>query len=243
MVKSSNTDCEKCKTRCKSVFCDMGDKGLSELSDGKVTNVYKKGSTIFHHTYPTFGLYCMSSGKVKISKFGNNGKESIVRIAGPGDVIGHRSLFSTEHFSATATVIEEAKICFFNKNLIFKLLKEDKSLGINLIRRLTKEMGEAEATTAAMAQKDVSERLAGFFMNLLQSYGVEEENRTLINIRLTREEIASMIGTANETVIRSISKFKKIGILEQDEKKLYIINKELLKEVAESGLRKKIKMG
>jgi CRP-like cAMP-binding protein len=239
MGKSPNTDCEKCESRCKSVFCDMGEKGLSELSHGKVTNIYKKGSTIFHHTNPAFGLYCMSSGKVKISKFGNNGKESIVRIADPGDVIGHRSLFSTEHFNATATVIEEAKICFFNKNLIFKLLKEDKSLGLNLIRRLSKEMGEAEAKTAAMLQKDVSERLAGFFMNLLQSYGVEEGNRTLINIRLTREEIASMIGTANETVIRFISKFKDEGILEQDGKNLYVINKERLKEVAEFGLLKK----
>lgn len=217
----------------------MGEKGLSELSHGKVTNTYKKGSTIFHHTNPVFGLYCMSSGIVKISKFGNNGKESIVRIAGPGDVIGHRSLFSTDHFNATATVIEEAKICFFNKNLIFKLLNEDKSLGINLIRRLSKEMGEAEAKTAAMTQKDVSQRLAGFFMNLLKSYGVEEGKKTLINIRLTREEIASMIGTANETVIRFISKFKDDGILEQDRKNLYVINKERLKEVAEFGLLKK----
>jgi CRP-like cAMP-binding protein len=239
MDKSLNTDCEKCKTRCKSVFCDMGEKGLSELSHGKVTNTYKKDSTIFHHTNPVFGLYCMSSGIVKISKFGNNGKESIVRIAGPGDVIGHRSLFSTDHFNATATVIEEAKICFFNKNLIFKLLNEDKSLGINLIRRLSKEMGEAEAKTAAMTQKDVSQRLAGFFMNLLKSYGVEEGKKTLINIRLTREEIASMIGTANETVIRFISKFKDDGILEQDRKNLYVINKERLKEVAEFGLLKK----
>jgi CRP-like cAMP-binding protein len=76
-------------------------------------------------------------------------------------------------------------------------------------------------------------------MNLLQSYGVEEGNRTLINIRLTREEIASMIGTANETVIRFISKFKDEGILEQDGKNLYVINKERLKEVAELGLLKK----
>lgn len=234
-----HTVCEECESRFKSVFCDMGDKGLSELSHGKVTNIYKKGSTIFHHTNPANGLYCVSSGIVKISKFGKNGKELIVRIADPGDVIGHRSLFSSEHFNATATVIEEAKICFFYKNLIFKLLKEDKSLGLNLIRRLSKEMGEAEAKTAGLLQKDVSERLAGFFMNLLQNYGVEEGNRTLINIKLTREEIASMIGTANETVIRFISKFKDEGILEQGKKGLYVINKERLKEVAEFGLLKK----
>lgn len=232
MDKLHPVDCEKCVNKDKSVFCDMQDKSLAGVSHNKSINIYKKGQTVFFQANTPFGLYCINSGKVKISKFGNNGKESIIRIAGPGDVLGHRSLFSDEYYTATATVMEDANICFFNKIYIFKLLKDEPSLAINMIQKLSKDMGAAEARTASMFQKDVSERLAEFFLTLMKAYGVEENGRCRLDIKLTREEIASIIGTANETVIRFISEFKQEGIIEQEGKTLYVIDKERLLERA-----------
>lgn len=195
-------------------------------------NTYKKGHTIFYQGNPPFGLYCVSSGKIKISKVGNDGKESIIRIAHAGDVLGHRSLFSNENYSATATTIEDAAICFIDKKFIYKAIQEQPTIALNLIQKLSREMGAAEAMSASMCQKNVRERLAELFLMLQKTYGIEEKGRIKLDIKLTREEIASMIGTANETVIRFISEFKEEGLIEQDGKTISIVNEKKLMDFA-----------
>jgi CRP-like cAMP-binding protein len=205
---------------------------LAQVSDRKVMNVYKKGHTIFFQGNPPFGLYCIKSGKIKISKVGNDGKESIIRIAAEGDVLGHRSLFSEENYTATATVMEDATICFIDKKFIYKAIHDEPSVALNLIQKLSREMGSAEAKSASMSQKNVRERLAELFLMLRKSYGVVEEKRIKLDIKLTREEIASMVGTANETVIRFISEFKDEGLIEQEGKTIYILDESRLVEFA-----------
>lgn len=224
--------CMDCPSRAKGIFCDLKLPVLKELSDHKVANTYKKGHTIFHQGNPPFGLYCVHSGKIKVSKIGADGKETIIRIANPGDVLGHRSLFSGQNYNATATTLEESSICFIDKKLIYKIINEQPSVALHLIQRLSAEMGAAEARSASMFQKNVRERLAELFITLKKTYGVEEGNRCRLNIKLTREELASMIGTANETVIRFISEFKEEGLIEEEGKVIYLVDQERLLEFA-----------
>jgi CRP-like cAMP-binding protein len=227
-----NIDCEHCQSKDKGIFCQLEHAALSEVDHNKVMNNYKKGQTIFFQGNPPFGLYCINSGKIKVSKLGNDGKESIIRIAGPGDVLGHRSLFSQENYTATATVIEDAAICFLDKKFIYKAVEKEPTIALNLIQKLSKEMGSAEARSAALSQKNVRERLAELFLMLKKTYGVQEENRWRLDIKLTREEMASMVGTANETVIRFISEFKEEGLIEQEGKTIYVIDEDRLLEFA-----------
>lgn len=227
-----NVSCENCSSRGKGIFCELEHFALKEVSDCKVMNIYKKGHTIFHQGNPPFGLYCVNSGKIKISKMGNDGKEAIIRIAHEGDVLGHRSLFSNESYNATATIIEDAAICFIDKKFIYKAIQNQPTIAIQLIQKLSKEMGAAESMTASMSQKNVRERLAELFLMLKQTYGIKENGRIRLDIKLTREEIASMIGTASETVIRFISEFKDEGILEQEGKVIFIKDEDKLLDFA-----------
>lgn len=227
-----NVSCENCASRGQGIFCDLDKTSLKDVSDNKVMNIYKKGHTIFHQGNPPFGLYCVNSGKIKISKIGNDGKESIIRIAHEGDVLGHRSLFSDENYNATATILEDAAICFIDKKFIYKAVQNHPSIALQLIQKLSKEMGAAESMTASMSQKNVRERLAELFLMLQQTYGVKENGRIRLNIKLTRDEMASMIGTASETVIRFISEFKDEGIIDQEGKTIFIKNEEKLLEFA-----------
>ena len=232
IVKIKNVDCEHCEARGKGIFCELEAVALSEVSASKVMNTYKKGHTIFFQGNPPFGLYCVNSGKIKVSKIGSDGKESIIRIASGGDVLGHRSLFSNENYTATATVIEDAAICFIDKKFIYKAIAEQPSVAIGLIQKLSLEMGSAESRNASLSQKTVRERLAELLLMLEKSYGIIEENRTRLDIKLTREELASMVGTANETVIRFISEFKEEGLIEQEGKVIFILDHERLLEFA-----------
>ncbi len=227
-----NVECENCKSKDKGIFCQLEHAALSDVSHNKVMNSYKKGQTIFFQGNPPFGLYCINSGKIKVSKLGNDGKESIIRIAGPGDVLGHRSLFSDENYTATATVIEDAAICFVDKKFIFKALQDEPTIALNLIQKLSREMGAAETRTAGLSQKNVRERLAELLLTLKKSYGIQEGNRWRLDIKLTREEMASMVGTANETIIRFFSEFKEEGLIEQEGKIIFITDEKRLIEFA-----------
>jgi CRP-like cAMP-binding protein len=228
-----STSCDNCNARTFGIFCDLDHSALAKVGMNKVMNFYKKGQTIFFQGNPPFGLYCISTGKIKVSKVGSDGKESIVRIAGAGDVLGHRSLFSKENYSATATVIEDASICFFDKNFIYGALKTEPSIALNLIEKLSKDMGAAESRNAAMSQKNARERLAELFLTFIKNYGIEEsDGRIRLDIKLNRDEIAAMVGTAHETIIRLISEFKEEKILEQEGKIVFIIDEKKLLEFA-----------
>jgi len=93
-------------------------------------------------------------------------------------------------------------------------------------------MGQAEARNASMSQKNVCERLAELLLNLKNKYGVKEDHGWRLDIKLTREEMAAIIGTANETVIRTISDFRNEGILDQIGKTIYITDVKKLESFA-----------
>ncbi len=230
IIKASH--CEKCECHGKGIFCGIQAGSIQDMSENKVLNTYKKGQTLFFQGNPAFGVYCIKTGKIKISKVGEDGKEIILRIAGPGDILGHQNLYSNDHYTATATVIEEASVCFLDKKYMLSLIAKEPEIALNVIRRLSNEMAASENRNAAMTYKNVRERLAELLLTFKNSYGVSEHGRIRLDIKLTREEIASMVGTANETVIRFISEFKEEGILEQEGKVIYITNVEKLRKTA-----------
>ncbi len=177
------------------------------------------------------GLYCINSGKVKIYQCGFEGKEQIIRLAKDGDVIGYRALISGEGYSATATVIEDSKICMIPKEYFFELLQNNPDITRSVMKLLASELKEAESKITNLAQKPVIERLAEVLLMLKEYYGNEDEDNSL-NISITREEIANIVGTATETTIRLLSELKKDGILELSGKKIRIINFDSLLKLA-----------
>ena len=225
--------CDKCPSRGQGIFCELGKSDLDELSVQKVTNNFKKGQTLFMEGNPPFGLYCISNGNIKLTKTGEDGKESIVRIACAGDVIGHRSVFTDEYYSATATAMDDARVCFIDKKYILKMVKEKPTVAYNLISRLGRDLGASEDKIASFSQRNVRERVAELLLTLKSSHGIKnEENATLINLKLTREEMASLVGTATETLIRFMSELKEEQIIKQQGKNIVILNEQRLIEFA-----------
>jgi CRP-like cAMP-binding protein len=131
----------------------------------------KKGQVLFHQGGLSNGIFCLKSGKVKISKIGRAGKETILDIAGPGGVLAHQQLFSGDTCIATATVIEEAKICFIEKKSINEAIEKNPLIALNVIRRLSKEINIVYERNAAMSHKNLRERLAELLLMLKESYG------------------------------------------------------------------------
>ena len=232
MIKQKNVSCETCTCVSRGIFCDLENKSMDQISKFKVMNHYKKGQTLFTEGSPNFGLYCVNSGKIKVTKTAADGKETILRIVGPGDVLGHQNILTNDKNLVTATMIEEGSVCFIDRKFVQELIVEESSVAMNIIRKLSAEMAQSENRNAAMSNKNVRERLADLLIALKSSYGVKEANRTRLDIKLTREEMASIVGTANETIIRFISEFKEEGILEQEGKVIYLLDENKLNRTA-----------
>jgi CRP/FNR family transcriptional regulator len=222
-IDYNNHSCEDCKNRAGSVFCNLKEAELLELSIHKGCFTYKKGDTIFREgTYPN-GLFCMNEGKVKLVQTGNEGREQIVRLAGNADILGYRALICNDKYSSSAVALETSSVCFIPRDTFFAILSKNSDLMGKMMRLLAYDLKNAEHRIVEMAQKPVRERVAEMLLLLKETYGVEKDGKTLA-VALSREELASLCGTATETTIRFISEFKQGGYIAADGKKIKILN-------------------
>ena len=232
MTKKVNMPaCDDCASRLCSVFNELSDEEMEEISHSKGGNLYKRGQIIFYEgTHPS-GLYCINYGKIKIYKIDHTGKEQIVRLAKGGDILGYRSLISGELYSSFASPLEDSLICFIPRSVFFSLLQTNANLSMKIMKMLSMDLKSAETRIANMAQKPVRERLAETLLILKEFYGVEDDKATL-DVALTREDLANVVGTATETVIRLLSEFKHDRIIDLKGRKIKIIDPILLVKTA-----------
>lgn len=225
--------CTLCDHLKDSLFNGLQPEDLSRINNHKTCVLYKKGQNIFYEgTRPT-GLFCMNGGKVKVVKNDVQGKEFILYIAKPGDFLGYRALLSEEFYGATATVLEDAKICFIPREDFFEVLQKNPVFMRKVVKEVCKEMGVMEERMAEIAHKSVRERLAGSLLMLKETYGMEGEKSELIDIALSREDLASIVGTASETIIRLLSEMKSENIISFEGKKIRVLDPKKLARQAD----------
>lgn len=224
--KSAHVDlqCQFCKSRGESHFSELPNEDLEVISEHKSCVAYKKGQTLFYEGTRPMGVFCINHGKVKVYKMGSNGKEQILFIAKPGDFLGYRSLLSEEFYGASATVLEQAAICFIPKSDFLSILNRNPAFFQKLMKAVCQELGVMEEKLAQLAQKSVRERLAATIIMLKETYGMEGEGSDVIDIALSREDLANIVGTATETVIRLLSDFKSDGLIALKGKKIQVID-------------------
>ncbi len=215
--------CSLCDHLKDSLFNGLNADELARINTHKTCIQYKKGQNIFYEGTRPMGLYCMNGGKVKVYKNNLQGKEFILYISKPGDFLGYRALLSEEFYAASATVLEDAKICFIQKEDFFEVLQKNPVFMKRVVKSICSEMGIMETKLAELAHKSVRERLAASLLMLKETYGMEGESSELIDISLTRDDLASIVGTATETVIRLLSEFKNEGLITFEGKKIRVL--------------------
>jgi CRP/FNR family transcriptional regulator, polysaccharide utilization system transcription regulator len=227
-----NDKCHQCDSRKDSILRNLNQNDLDRLSSAKGMNFYKKGQGIFlEGTLPT-GLYCIKSGKVKVSKLGLEGKEQTVRLLKQGDVIGYRSLLSSERYQASAIALEDSEICFFQKNSINSMLQNDALLRNEVFNLMANDIKLAEQQIVNLAQRSVKQRICSSLLNLIEIYGYKKDQKT-IDIQISKKQLSEIVGTAPETVSRLLSELSQEKIVQSKKYYFEIINIALLRRSAE----------
>jgi len=232
-VKIKNTPCQLCLSRKFSMFAGLSEQHLCSLSDSKNFISHKKGQILFYENTKPLGIFCINDGVVKVFKTASNGKEQIIRLAKKGDFLGYTSLIGEDVYSTTASIVEDAQICFVPKETFLNVLAEDMNFHTRITQALCKDLGIMESKLTDATQKSIRERLALTLLKLGDSYGVDGGEKQKIDITLTREEIAGLVGTATETVIRLLSEFKKDLLIDLQGKKIIILDKKGLARLSD----------
>ncbi|MCC7331513.1 MAG: Crp/Fnr family transcriptional regulator [Flavobacteriales bacterium] len=214
--------CESCDSRPKSVFCALAGNEMHDISSNKGSSFYERGQVIFHEGNRINGIYCVNKGKIKIYQTGSEGKEQIIRFAKEGDIIGYRALLSEGPLSASAATLEESIVCFIPKSFVLNIIQNNPNFNFKLLKMLSKELGEAARIITDLAQKPVRERLAESLLLLKNTFELDEEKN--IQVKLSREELANIVGTATESVIRLLSEFKKDKLIDIEGRNIKLIN-------------------
>ena len=230
-VPSGDNGLSDCDVSHKRIFSTLNTEELEQLDQAKVCLFFKKGQHVFNEGSYPLGLYCLDAGKVKLEHSGDEGKMQIVRMKKAGDLLGYRALFCSEKYNASAVAIEDTNLFFIPKDAFFAVLKMNHRLALDMLRLLAHDLRTAENHLTELAQKPVRERLAKALLFLRETYGVEQ-NQVTINVLLSREEIADLVGTATETAIRLLSEFRQEGIIKFVGKKISILNLKKLNQTA-----------
>ena len=221
-IHSPNIPCELCSSRKFSLFSDLPDAQICAISDHKNLISHRRGQILYYEGTKPLGIFCINSGVVKIYKTASNGKEQIIHLAQKGDFLGYAALLGEENYSNSSMIIEDAKICFVPKEVFINSLLQNSEFFRRVAKSLSHEIGVMEEKLTNATQKSIRERLAYVLLQLGNSYGVEGGGNQRIDLTLSREEIAGIVGTATESVIRLLSEFKRDNLIELEGKKIII---------------------
>ncbi|RKS02278.1 MULTISPECIES: Crp/Fnr family transcriptional regulator [unclassified Flavobacterium] len=223
--------CEQCIVRQFSSLKALTKDELLKMADCKTSYTIKKGDPIFEEGEVTNGIYCIKDGVCKLSKLSSNGKDQIVKLVKPGELLGQRSMISEEPANLSAVALEDMEVCFIPKNEIIQFFNQNNQFSMNLMKTICGDLKDADDHMVSLAQKNVKERLAGTLIYLDENFGNDTDGA--LRLQLSREELAGIIGTATESCIRLLSELKKSGLIDLIGKKIKIVDKNKLRRIAD----------
>ncbi|WP_109700619.1 Crp/Fnr family transcriptional regulator [Chitinophaga deserti] len=213
---------DKWDVKSESILADLPPDVFQLLTNHMSEQVYKKNELIFREgAYPS-GIFYITKGKVKKYKVDNDGKEQIIYLAVTGQLFGYHAVLSEARYSDSAAVLEESTVAFIPKEDFLNALDYSPLLTRRLLKNLSHEFAVLANSLSVFSLKTVRERLALQLILIREKYKENYVDGMLIEISISREDLASLVGTARENIVRVLSEFKEENILESKGRKIMI---------------------
>lgn len=229
-------DCQRCDSRHRGIFCELAPSSVIRLARERETVQRAKGMVLLRQGAASRGIHCIRSGCVKVYRSDSSGRQYISRLAGPGDAVGLACLFSTMPCATTAEVIEPGTICFVRRETILDILKEDSQVALRVMQALSNHLERSEEERAHLALATVRQRLARLLILIARNHadreGTAEEHGRRIRLTLSRGELAELVGTAPETVMRLLREFRETRLVDLNGREMVVRNAPRLLELA-----------
>ena len=216
-MKKINADCADCTNSNCFIKKHLHLEKMQAFVAQKTHYSCKKGQQFMIEGAPMQGLYFIYSGKAKVLKTGIYGKEQIVRLTKEGDTIGFRGFGTSNRYLISASAIEDTVLCNFSNEVMQAILHNIPEFTYDLMLFYAEELNKSENNVKKIAQMNVRERVIDTLLYLHRKFGT---NNNIIDISLSRKEIADFAGTTEEQVTRVISSLKREELIKTVGKKI-----------------------
>lgn len=202
---------------------------LKKLSVNRRTKVYKKKEIIFSEEGQPVYLYFLVRGKVKVYRSHEYGKELITTLHKEGDFFGYQALLENKAYAETAEALEESEVCLIPREDFHALLNSNIGVMRSFIKLLSGNVAEKEKQLVNLAYSSVRKRVAEALLHLQERYSLPAEQK--FSMAISREDLANMVGTATESLIRTLSEFKEDQLIEIKGSSITLLHPEKLKKL------------
>lgn len=213
-----------------NIFTQLGEEFLQKIDSISIIRTYAKGRIIFMEGEPGEAFFYIKSGLVKIYKVSSEGREHILHILNEGHVFAEVTLFANTTYPATAEVLEDAQIGIIKNSDLEKLIAENPMLSLELIKYLNNRLVEAQNKVRNLALYDTFGRTAQALVKLAEEHGKKTNQGIELDLGISRQELADIVGTTRETVIRVLAAFKKEKSIELEKSNIIIKRLDKIKQ-------------
>lgn len=205
--------CGACHVRARSDLNVLSDQELSDIGKSRRRLDYRPGETVFSMGDPNGGLYCVSAGVVAVRKLGPDGQAVLLSLAYPGEVLGYRSLLTGSEHKTSAEALGPAVICRIDPSVVTRMLDRNQGFGLQLLRRAARDVDDAHETILQHATLSNRNRLLHLLVVLLDRHSRPDSDGSLsLELPVSRRDLASMVGTRQETLSRIIGRIEDEGL-------------------------------
>ena len=199
---------------------------LPAIDNNRKSFHFKKGELLFKEGDNMDGMYFINTGLVKVHKHWNNDKELILRLAKNGDIVGHRGLGTDTIYPVSGTALEPTDVCYIDLDFFNSTLKVNPDFLYQLMMFFASELKESEKRMRNLAHMTVKGRIANALLYLNEKFGTTPEGN--INIKLSRQDLASYTGTTYETLFRTMNELAEEKAIRMDGKTIIILQEKIL---------------
>lgn len=214
--------------RNAQLFAKLSGDETDEVARHMTRHRFRRGQIVFHQGDPSGRLFVVVSGWVKLTRQSDTGEELLIDVFGPGSIFGEVSIFTNEPRTGTVTAIEPVSMSALSRDSFYKLVLSQPRIALGCLEILAARLRTSDELVQDMSFLDVPARLAKRLLELSEQRGSDTPEGRLIDLRITQEELATMVGTTRESINKTLALFRRQGLLSKQGNRLIIKDAERL---------------
>ena len=211
------------------LFAGLDDEAWAALSGRLTSSDLPRGEHLFREGDPGDALHVLVDGKIKISRASPDGRENVIAILGPGDLLGELSIFDAQRRGATATAVVDCALVTLSEEGFHAWLGEHPQVSFSLLRALAERLRQTNEAMADLVFTDVPGRIAKTLLGLAERFGEQVHGGGVrVSHDLTQEELAQLVGASRETVNKALAEFASRGWIRLDGRAVVLLDADRL---------------
>ncbi|HEY5649070.1 MAG TPA: Crp/Fnr family transcriptional regulator [Nitrospiria bacterium] len=217
------------------LFSDLPDQDIKMMEETTRMEAVKRREVIFLPGDPAQTVFLLKTGRVKLSRINEDGKEWTMAILEPGEVFGELEMLEGSKRDTVAEALDDCSICVMQRPDFEAMLKKDPNTSLRLTKLVGLRLKKIENRVENLVFRDVPSRLAQLLIQLSEEVGVKDARGILFRVKITHQDLASLIGSTRETVSATLGEFKKKGLIDIDQRRIILKDSKGLSDLVSSS--------